>query len=245
MHLTSNEQGQLAACFALLAQDLNEHDIRSRLGEQLLRLFHADHFASFVWDEASGRFGHGLSINMDPANLSRYEAWYQYRDPITFRLQQRRCATLVSEVMPRGELLRCEFFNDFLNRDGLHWGINLHAFDGARALGDLRIWRGRTGREFSDHERSLLQFVEPAFGAALRRARDARQPDSAVSDITIALLSPREIAVARCVGRGLTDKEIARELSVGLPTVRTYLQRVFDKLGVHRRAALARLADRL
>ena len=127
----------------------------------------------------------------------------------------------------------------------MHWGINLHAFEGAQALGDLRIWRGRSGSEFSDHERSLLQFIEPAFAAALRRARDVRRPDSAVSDAAIAQLSPRETAVARCVGQGLTDKEIARELGLGLPSVRTYLQRVFDKLGVHRRTALARLADRL
>ncbi|MBL0919927.1 MAG: helix-turn-helix transcriptional regulator [Hydrogenophaga sp.] len=245
MHLSPTEQGRLAACFALLAQDLNERDIRARLGEQLLHLFRADHFASYVWDEAANRFDHGLAINMDPANLGRYDAWYQYRDPITFRLQQRRCATLVSEVMPRHDLLRCEFFNDFLARDGLHWGINLHAFDGTQALGDLRIWRGRQGREFGEHERALLQFIEPAFASALRRARDARRPDHEVSDAALALLSPREVAVARCVGQGLTDKEIARELGIGLPSVRTYLQRVFEKLGVHRRAALARLADRL
>lgn len=245
MQLSPTAQGQLAACFALLAQDLNEHDIRARLGGQLLHLFRADHFASYVWDEATGRFDHGVSINMDPGNLSRYETWYQYRDPITFRLQQRRRATLVSEVMPRGELLRCEFFNDFLSRDGLHWGINLHAFDGAQALGDLRIWRGRSGREFSEHDRSLLQFIEPAFAAALRRARDARRPDTDGSEMAMALLSPRETAVARCVGRGLTDKEIARELGIALPSVRTYLQRVFEKVGVHRRAALARLAVNL
>jgi DNA-binding CsgD family transcriptional regulator len=245
MQLSPTEQGQLAACFALLAQDLNEHDIRARLGDQLLHLFRAEHFASYVWDEATGRFGHGVAINMDPGNLSRYESWYQYRDPITFRLQQRRCATLVSEVMPRGELLRCEFFNDFLSRDGLHWGINLHAFDGAQALGDLRIWRGRSGREFSEHDRSLLQFIEPAFAAALRRARDARRPEGTASELAMGLLSPREAAVARCVARGLTDKEIARELGIALPSVRTYLQRVFEKVGVHRRAALARLADRL
>jgi len=245
MHLSPTEQGQLAACFALLAQDLNERDIRARLGEQLLHLFRAQHFASYVWDEAANRFDHGLAINMDPDNLGRYDAWYQFRDPITFRLQQRRQATLVSEVMPRAELLRCEFFNDFLARDGLHWGINLHAFDGERALGDLRIWRGRQGREFGAHERELLQFIEPAFCAALRRARDARRPDPAVSEAALALLSPRETAVARCVGQGLTDKEIARELGIGLPSVRTYLQRVFEKLGVHRRAALARVVDRL
>lgn len=245
MQLSSAEQSQLATCFALLAQDLNAHDIRACLGEQLLRLFHADHFASYVWNDAEHRFDDGLSINMDPANLLRYDAWYQYRDPITFQLQQRRHATLVSEVMPRQALLRCEFFNDFLARDGLHWGINLHAYDGPQALGDLRIWRGRQGWEFGEHDRELLQFIEPAFSAALRRARDTRRPTHDIGDTALALLSPRETAVARCVGQGLTDKEIARQLGIGLPSVRTYLQRVFDKLGVHRRAALARLAVRL
>ncbi|MFS2168604.1 response regulator transcription factor, partial [Variovorax sp. Varisp62] len=53
------------------------------------------------------------------------------------------------------------------------------------------------------------------------------------------LLSAREQEVARCVREGLTDKEIARRLAVGVPTVRTYLRRIFDKLGIERRSALA------
>jgi DNA-binding CsgD family transcriptional regulator len=243
MNLSLAEQSQLSACFALLAQDLNERDIRARLGEQLLRLFRADHFASFVWDETTGRFDRGLAIHMDQANLQRYNDWYQFRDPITFRLQQRRCATLVSEVLPRAELVRSEFFNDFLARDGLCWGINLHAFDGEQALGDLRIWRGRQGNEFSERDRELLQFIAPTFSAALRRARHARRPDPQVSQAALDSLSPREVEVIRCVGLGMVDKEIARELNISLPSVRTYLRRGSEKLGVHRRAALARLTD--
>lgn len=242
MYLSGREQRALASCFALLAQDLNERDIRERIGQLLLDLFRADHFASYVWDGQTGRFGDGVWLNMDPANLARYEAWYQFHDPITFALQARRHAALVDEVMPRHEFLRCEFFNDFLARDGLHWGINLHAFDGPQALGDLRIWRGRRRRAFDAHDKALLDLIEPAFTAALRRAHAARTPAAAIAPSG---LSPRECEVARCVARGLTDKEIARELAISLPSVRTYLQRVFDKLGVHRRAALARLADRL
>lgn len=242
MFLSGTEQRALATCFSLLAEDLNEREIRERMGQATLALFRADHFASYIWSAPAGSFSHPVAINMDPANLQRYEAWYQYRDPITFALQSRRHATLVSEVMPRNEFLKTEFFNDFLARDGLHWGINLHAFDGDEALGDLRIWRGRGGREFSHHDQQLLDLIEPAFTAALRRARrslpaQARPP--------LPALSRREMEVARCVCRGLTDKEIARELAIALPSVRTYLQRLFDKLGVHRRAGLAQLAQRL
>ena len=41
-----------------------------------------------------------------------------------------------------------------------------------------------------------------------------------------------------------TVDELLSNMS-GSKEVRTYLQRVFEKLGVHRRAALARVADRL
>jgi DNA-binding CsgD family transcriptional regulator len=243
MFLSSTEQRALATCFALLAQDLNEREIRERIGRATLDLFHADHFASYVWSASAGCFDDAVSINMDPANLRRYEDWYQYHDPITFALQSRRHATLVSEVMPRKELLKTEFFNDFLARDGLHWGINLHAFHGDQALGDLRIWRARHRREFDSHDKALLDMIEPAFVAALRRARGTAQVQSSAPPP--AALSRREMQVARCVCRGLTDKEISRELAISLPSVRTYMRRLFDKVGVHRRAGLARLADSL
>jgi DNA-binding CsgD family transcriptional regulator len=235
MMLTTNQRTALKQIFGLLAEDLHEREIRARIGGALLDLMQADHFASFVWDARLTRFGGGLWLNMDDGNLARYDAHYQFHDPITFALQSRRHATAVSEVMPHANLQRTEFFNDFLARDGLHWGINLHAFDGRRALGDLRIWRGRQRREFDDHDRALLDLIEPAFVAALRRCTGRH--DAAWTRG----LSARERQVALCVGRGLTDKQIAHELDVGVATVRTYVQRLFAKTGAPRRAALAAL----
>lgn len=242
MFLTSAQQEGLARCFALLAEDLKEREIRERLGQATLDLFGAQHFASYVWNPQAGCFDDAVSLGMDPDNLHRYEAWYQYRDPITFVLQARRHATLVSEIMPRQDFLRTEFFNDFLFRDGLYWGMNLHAFDGGEALGDLRIWRGRRGADFDAHDKAMLDLIEPAFTAALRRARRSRPEPAGLAGA--APLSPRERAVAHCVSRGLTDKQIARELDISQASVRTYLRRLFAKLGVHRRAGLAAWIDR-
>lgn len=238
MMLSSNEQAALKRIFGLLAEDLHEREIRTRMGAALLDLLGADHFASYIWDARAQRFANGLCLQMDPANLARYDAHFQFHDPITFALQSRRRATAVSEVMPHRELQRTEFFNDFLARDGLHWGINLHAYDDAHALGDLRIWRGRQRREFDDHDRALLDLIEPAFVAALKRCTG--RADAAWT----AGLSARERQVALCVGRGLTDKQIAQELDVGVATVRTYVERLFAKTGTQRRTALAALAGR-
>lgn len=262
MILSRRETTALARVFALLAEDLGEREVRLGVGRALLELLQADQFASYVWDAAGGRFVDGVWLHMEPANLARYERWYQFRDPITFALQARRHATAVSEVMPHAELARTEFFNDFLARDGLHWGMNLHAFDGAQALGDLRIWRARHRKEFDNRDKMLLDMIEPAFVAALRRARSKAAlqvqplPAQMLTQVPTQLLargptprsavplSPREMDVARCVCQGLTDKEIARALNIALPSVRTYLSRVFEKLGVHRRAGLAQLSSR-
>lgn len=56
------------------------------------------------------------------------------------------------------------------------------------------------------------------------------------------LLTPRELDTVRLVGRGLSNKEIARHLGVSVATVRTHLNKAYDKLGSDSRVELALLA---
>ncbi|GII63640.1 DNA-binding response regulator [Sphaerisporangium krabiense] len=56
------------------------------------------------------------------------------------------------------------------------------------------------------------------------------------------VLSERELQVARLVARGHSNRRIADELSLSPETVRTYLRRMFAKLGVNDRTHLAVLA---
>ena len=243
MHLTASESRCLSRLFGLLAEDMAEREVRERVGHGLLDLLRADYFTSYVWDEATQRFDGRVTLNMSDDNLGSYESYYQYHDPITFKLQARRVPTLVTQVMPQRELMRTEFFNDFLARDGLHWGVNLYSYVDGRNIGDLRIWRSRARDNFDAHTLDLLRLIEPAFTGALQRAslraRLSGAPDSQAE------LSPRELAVARMVGAGLTDKQIAQQLGVELSTVRTYLKRAFDKLGVQRRGGVAAAIGRL
>lgn len=50
-----------------------------------------------------------------------------------------------------------------------------------------------------------------------------------------ALLSARELDVVRCVADGLSNREIAQRLTLREHTVKNYLFRIFDKLGVSSR----------
>jgi two-component system nitrate/nitrite response regulator NarL len=51
------------------------------------------------------------------------------------------------------------------------------------------------------------------------------------------LLTPREDEILRLTADGLSAPDIARELHLGATTVKTHLQRVYEKLGVSDRAA--------
>lgn len=55
-------------------------------------------------------------------------------------------------------------------------------------------------------------------------------------------LSARELQVTRLVAQGRSNQQIADELFLALPTVRTYLRRLFLKLSVSDRTQLAVLA---
>lgn len=53
-------------------------------------------------------------------------------------------------------------------------------------------------------------------------------------------LSPRELDVVELLSLGLSNRDIATELSLTEHTVKNYLFRVFDKLGLDNRVKVAR-----
>ena len=59
-----------------------------------------------------------------------------------------------------------------------------------------------------------------------------------------ASLTPTEERVVALVTEGLTNPEIAQRLLMGRATVKTHLEHIFTKLGVHSRADLAAQAAR-
>lgn len=50
-----------------------------------------------------------------------------------------------------------------------------------------------------------------------------------------AILSSREQMILDCLANGLTYKQTAHKLSIGIPTIRSYLRRVYEKLQVQSR----------
>lgn len=77
--------------------------------------------------------------------------------------------------------------------------------------------------------RSLIQRVRS--DAAMDRSQDALD--------RLTTLTEREHEVALCVGKGMSNADIARELYLSIPTVKAHVSRIFDKLGATNRVQIA------
>ncbi|MBS1894237.1 MAG: response regulator transcription factor, partial [Actinobacteria bacterium] len=61
------------------------------------------------------------------------------------------------------------------------------------------------------------------------------------ADRLLAGLSPRELEVARAVGRGLSNADISAELHLSVATVKAHVSRLLEKLGADNRVQVALL----
>ncbi|MBW4438203.1 MAG: response regulator transcription factor [Pleurocapsa minor GSE-CHR-MK-17-07R] len=75
--------------------------------------------------------------------------------------------------------------------------------------------------------------------AAARLMREVRSPDSPEK------LTDREMDVLRLVAQGLSNKEIALSLDVGIKTVKTHVSNILAKLGIASRTQAALYAARI
>lgn len=94
----------------------------------------------------------------------------------------------------------------------------------ALVVGNGGLWVGQ----------SLLRRVMGSSARILER-----QPPAARADDWSALLSEREVQVARLVAGASSNKEIARQLDISERTVKAHLTSVFEKLGLRDRLQLS------
>jgi len=92
-------------------------------------------------------------------------------------------------------------------------------------------------RRVVDGEAMLSPSATRSLVARVRE--DAAGDRSAAARTRLGVLTERELEVALAVGRGLANAEIAGELHMSVPTVKTHVSRLLDKLGAANRVQIA------
>jgi len=162
VYISQKQLTKLVGVVDLIRENESSQAYRQLLTNRVMQLCEADYAASFVWDENEQCFTDAIYENMTSDNIESYNQYYQYHDPITHKLSKFRRAVAVSEVMPYHDLVRTEFFNDFLQRDGLTYGVNLFVHFGNRQLFDFRLWRSGRKNDFQARHLKVLSSLLPS-----------------------------------------------------------------------------------
>jgi DNA-binding NarL/FixJ family response regulator len=109
-----------------------------------------------------------------------------------------------------------------------------------RGLNELAREAGAQGTVLKGGSSALLETLRLV--ASGEHAFDVRHPRRKPGQVA---LSPRERAVLQLIAAGHTNVEIARALDIGSETVKTLIQRTFQKLGARRRAEAVATAHEL
>ncbi|RQZ12907.1 DNA-binding response regulator [Burkholderia sp. Bp9031] len=183
-----------------------------------------------------------------PESMHRtYIARYRMLDP----LHPSRCAageravvTLASQL-PDERRDASAYWTRFLRRHDVADVVEIWLRDDAdRTVGAfslLRFGRGdadgnRTAGRFASGEIDALARLQPVAEAALAPLLRMRRGIHRIG--CEARLTYREEQIARLVRDGRSNKEIARDLALGQPTIKTHLMRMYRKLGVSNRTEL-------
>lgn len=186
-----------------------------------------------------------------PESMHRtYVARYRMLDP----LHPSRCAageravvTLASQL-PDERRDASAYWTRFLRRHDVADVVEIWLRDAGRTVGAFSLLRfeagdargsaagNATAGRFAPGEIDALARLQPVAEAALSPLLRAR---SGIHRIGCEeRLTYREEQIARLVRDGRSNKEIARNLALGQPTVKTHLMRMYRKLGVSNRTEL-------
>ncbi|MFL9676276.1 MULTISPECIES: response regulator transcription factor [Pseudomonas] len=170
----------------------------------------------------------GMSGEMHRDYLDNYRQF----DP----LQPRNCLSSGLAVVPLGfamarqPLRDSRRYQDFLQRYGVVDVVEIVAHRADQPQAAISLLRTAEQGVFTPDQLAQLNALQ----ALLQMAVANMQP----CDDALAGLTPKEREIAWLLRQGASNKQLALELDVGLPTIKTHLIHLFRKMGVSSRTEL-------
>ncbi len=138
-----------------------------------------------------------------------------------------QCTALLKDRLPKTQVLMVTVYSN-----------NNSVFEALKAGASGYLLKNNSSEEVI---RSILEVVEggaPMTGQIARRVIEAfRKP--APIELAEAQLTTREKEILQLISKGYANKEIASQLDVGVSTVRTHIEHIYEKLHVHCRTEAA------
>jgi DNA-binding CsgD family transcriptional regulator len=220
------------ACFAGLATARSVEQLRFRLMDAASELFEVPRWGIYL--QSDGRVYQDV-VGVSESFVDRYNALGRDVDPVLAYVAAHHAPAHEALVVPGkwedSELyLRCCGEAD--NAHIMTGPIVL----GGQLVGTIQLARRSGMMGFTTEDLLTLGAIGCHFSVALAGLVGSETD-------RLALLTEREWEVVTWVGRGMTNRQIGRELWITENSVKQALKRIFRKLGVRSRVELVRLVD--
>ena len=207
-----------------------------------------------VWQgdvKTGGQYGMRVMPAEGPDFLPLRPAWLAVsaeKHPHTsyYRRTTDGTARRLSDVVPMRRLRRTKFFNEISRPLGLT--AQMTVYMPLSPGSTLMLAACRSGTDFSERERLLLDLLRSHVGLSWRRVLGAERTIDCRPASKLAVVGPpfgltkREVEVLGWVSRGKTNRDIAIILKLSPLTVKLHVERILAKLGCETRTAAACLA---
>jgi DNA-binding CsgD family transcriptional regulator len=219
--------------------------LRNALPRIFLKVVPADHF-SLACYEINPMTGASKMVDSVESDKRFNEEFVQAAEKLLIE------HPFTKHFMSGGEMTAVKF-SDFLTSEQLYrsvWRevvVRTLGFDRALSLPvaskrgtTAAISLGRSGKDFTERDRLMLNLIGPHFNQAQRNAAlVTAQLEKRTRPLSDYGLTAREAEVGRWLTQGKTNPEIAIILGISHRTVEKHMERVLGKLAVENRATAA------
>ncbi|MCY1527092.1 Bacterial regulatory protein, luxR family [compost metagenome] len=174
-------------------------------------------------------------LRMDARTHRDYLDHYREFDPLqpALCMGERRAVVPLRAAMARQARDSQRVYQGFLARHGIRDVVEVIAHDRQRPVAGISLLRIGNLTPFDADDLQRLEGLRGLLDLAVRQLPE-RRDDSLIG------LTPREREIALLLREGLCNKDLARQLDMGLATVKTHLINLFRKTGARSRTELVR-----
>jgi DNA-binding CsgD family transcriptional regulator len=181
-----------------------------------------------------------VTHNMAKEEDKLYQSRYMHMDPLNPNLFENSSETVVhmDSIMSAQFIEQSVYYQDFLKPLNYRYATDIFFRSQGKIIAVITLLREESQGEFTEEELSLLRKQQPFLEYTLNTVYLSKRISERKTIGERYQLSSRELDVLELVISGANNKLIAKELVLGLATVKTHLQHIYQKVGVVSRTEL-------
>ncbi|OPY73658.1 MAG: Transcriptional regulatory protein LiaR [Syntrophorhabdus sp. PtaU1.Bin058] len=113
---------------------------------------------------------HVISLGLDKKYLTLFGQRYYKTDPFFKTFDSPKTVVTTGNVIPFEDLIKSEYYNDFLEPQSIHYQMTIYLRSGGKLLGTLAMFRSKHEKDFSLHENAKGKLLASQLAGALEKS---------------------------------------------------------------------------